>query len=326
MWRKILVTLILAAVWGFAGPVTAEDDYPSHPLTMIVPFPPGGSTDTIARIVAAGMRKSLGQPVVIDNVGGAAGSIGVGKLVRAPRDGYTFGIGNLTTHVINGAVYALPYDLQTDFQPLSLLERHWLMIVTRKNMPANDLKTLLAWLKSNPGKALVGTGGAGGISHLAGVLLEKQTHTRLQFVPYRGMGPAMQDLMTGQIDMIIDLATAALPQVKAGTTKAYAVTAEVRLAAAPNVPTVDEAGLPGFYVSAWHGLWAPKGVPQKAIDILKSAIADALADPSTRARLADVGAEVFPPEQQTPEALALLQKADIEKWWPIIKAAGIKPD
>jgi tripartite-type tricarboxylate transporter receptor subunit TctC len=291
---------------------------------MVVPYPAGGPTDTIGRIMAEGLRPTLGQPVIIENVGGASGSIGTGRVARAAPDGYTLGLGLWPTHVVNGAVFALPYDVLNDFQPVSLMVTNPLLIVARKSMPAKDLKELIAWIKANPDKATAGTGGAGGASHVAGVYLERETNTRFQFVSYRGLGPAMQDLVAGQIDILIDYAANSLPQVRAGNVKAFAVTAPGRLPAAPEIPTVDEAGLPRFYISAWHAFFVPKGTPQGVVTKLNRATQDALLDAGVRRRLMDLGQEIYPREQQTPEALAAFHRAEIDKWWPMLKAADIK--
>ena len=322
MKRLLLVfaALLLNAATAFA------QGFPSRPITIIVPFAAGGPTDVIARTLAQHMRISLGQSVVVENVAGANGNIGVGRVARAAPDGYTIGIGHWSTHVVNGAVYPLPYDLIKDFEPLSLIAINSYLIVAKNAVPANDLKGFIAWLKANPDKALEGTAGAGSPQHVSGVFFQSATGTRFQFVPYRGAAPALQALMGGEIDMIIDDPTSSLPQVRAGRIKAFAVTSKTRLAAAPDIPTVDEAGLPGFYFSRWHGLWAAKATPKEVVAKLNAAIVAALADPQVRAKLSDLGQEIFPREQQTPEALATLQKADIEKWWPIIKAAGIKAE
>jgi tripartite-type tricarboxylate transporter receptor subunit TctC len=318
--RKVfLASLGLAVVIANVGRAPAQT-YPSHPLTMIVPFPAGGPIDATARIVAEGMRASLGQPVIIENVSGASGSIGTGHVARAAPDGYTFGIGYLGTHVLNGAAYPLSYDLVNDLEPVALLVTNPLLIVARKTMPAKDLRELIAWLRANPGKASLGTSGVGGTSEVAGVFFQKQTGTQFQLVPYRGAAATMQDLLAGHIDLMMDFAANSLPQVRAGTIKAYAVTAPSRLPSAPDIPTVDEAGLPGFYISAWQGIWAPKATPRDIIGKLNAAVVATLAEPSVRSRLADLGQEIYPREQQTPEALGALQRAEIKKWWPIIKA------
>jgi tripartite-type tricarboxylate transporter receptor subunit TctC len=259
-------------------------------------------------------------------VTGAGGSIAVGRVARAAPDGYTLGIGQWTTHVVNGAIYALAYDLLNDFEPISLIARFPQLIVAKNATPANDLKGLIAWLRANPDKVSAGTAGAGSPQHVGGVLFQNMTATRFHFVPYRGGAPAMQDLVAGQIDMMIDTPTNSLPHVRAGKIKAYAVTAKTRSEAAPDIPTVDEAGLPEFYLSIWSALWAPKGTPKDVIGTLNAAVVTALADPAVRQRFADLGQEIFPREQQTPGALYAHHKAEIEKWWPIIKAAGIKAE
>ena len=299
---------------------------PRGRVTMVVPYAPGGPTDTIARIMAEHMRGSLGQPVIIENVSGAGGSIGVARVARATPDGYTLSVGNLSSHVMNGAVYALPYDLIADFAPVSLLSFQPMLIVARKSLPADDLRGLVAWLKANAGNATVGIQGVGTAGHVFAVFFQKEIGTPLALVPYRGAGPAMQDLLAGQIDCMIDTPTNSLPQVRGGTIKAYAVTTESRLASAPDIPTVDEAGLAGFHFSFWQALWAPKGTPAPVMDKLNAAVAASLADPAIRQRFAEQGQEVPAVAQQTPQALAAYHKAEIEKWWPIVKGANIKAE
>lgn len=323
--QKSLLALLATAVLGLPAAATAQL-YPSRPITMIVPFAAGGPTDTIGRIIAEGMRGSLGQPVIIENITGAAGTLAVGRAVRAAPDGYTLSLGAWPTHVVNGAVYALPYDLLKDFEPVALVANNPELIIAKNTLPVSNLRELIAWLKANPDKASASSSGLGSASHISGLLFQKLTNTRFAFVPYRGAGPAMQDLLAGQIDLMIDQASNSLPHLRAGDIKAYAVTAETRLASAPDIPTVDEAGLPEFHVSIWHGLWAPKGTPNAIIQKLNSAVMVALATPAIRQRLADLGQEIPAREQQSPEALATFQRAEIEKWWPIIKAAGIKPE
>jgi tripartite-type tricarboxylate transporter receptor subunit TctC len=321
---QMRLILILAAAFGSIAPHGAvAQTYPSRPVTMIVPFPAGGPTDAVGRIVAAGLQAALHQPVVVENIPGAAGSLGTGVAARAKPDGYTLALGNSVTHVVNGAVYPLSYDVVTAFAPIALLVNDTTIVVSKKAVPADNLHDLIGWLKAKPG-ALVGTGGIGTGSHVGGLLFAKLAGVQLQFVPYRGLGPAIQDLVTGQIDIVMSLPANALPQIRAGSIKAFAVAAKKRLAAAPDIPTVDEAGLPGFYHSNWHALFAPKGTPKQIVDRLNDAAATALADPAVRQRLNNLGEETFPREEQTPAALAAFQKTEIETRWPILKAAGIK--
>jgi tripartite-type tricarboxylate transporter receptor subunit TctC len=311
---------------AFAGVAVAQP-YPSRPVTLIVPFGAGGPVDTLARSLSEAMRVSLGQPVIIENVTGASGTIGVARAVRAAPDGYTVSIGNWPSHIVNGAIYALPYDILKDFEPVARLPSNPYVIVARKDLPATDLNALVAWLKANPDKAVQGTAGPGSGHHVSGVYFQSVTGTRFQFVPYRaGSSEIMRDLVAGHIDLTFDQAITALPHVRNGAVKAYAVTSSSRLAAAPDIPSVDEAGAPGVYISTWYGLWVPKGTPQEVIRKLTAAAMDALADPAVRARLAGLGQEIPPREQQTAEALAAHQKAEIEKWWPLIKGANIKAE
>jgi len=321
--RTLLTVLVIACAMIAEA---AAQVYPSRPVTLVVPFAAGGSSDTIGRIMADGMRGPLGQSVVIENIGGAAGNIGVGRVARATPDGYTLILGSWPTHVLNAAITALPYDPVTDFEPVSLIAAQPLLVIAKKSLPPQDLKELIAWLKASGDKATQATSGIGGASHVSGLFFQQATGTRYQFVPYRGGGPAMQDLLAGQIDMMIDLAASATPQVRAGTVKAYAVTAASRIAAAPDVPTVGEAGLPDFRVASWHAIWAPKATPAAIVDKLNAAVVEALADPTVRKRLGDIGQEIYPREQQTPQALTSFHKAEIEKWWPLVKAANIKAE
>jgi tripartite-type tricarboxylate transporter receptor subunit TctC len=320
---KSIVGLACAVSFAWIGAAHAQP-YPSRPITMVVPFAAGGPTDTLARIIGERMRQALGQTIIIENTTGAAGSIAVGRVVRSAPDGYTLGIGHWSTHVVNGAIYPLAYDLLKDLDPVALLPSNPQLIVATNGVPAKDLKELVAWVKANQSKVSAGTAGAGSASHVGGLYFEKFTDTQLTFVPYRGTGPAMLDLMAGQINLMLDQSSNSLPQVREGKIRAFAVTANKRLASAPDIPTVDEAGLPGFYISVWHGLWVPHGTPKEAIEKLTAAVQEALADPAVQKRLAELGQETPPREQQTPEGLGALQKAEIEKWWPIIKAANVK--
>jgi tripartite-type tricarboxylate transporter receptor subunit TctC len=279
------------------------------------------------RTLTEAMRRSLGQPLIIENVTGASGTLGVTRAVHAPADGYTVSVGNWPTHVINGAIYPLSFDLLKDFNPVARLSSNPYVIVGRKDLPARDLKGLIAWLKANPNKATEGTAGPGGGQHVAGVYFQKVTGTEFQFVPYRaGSVDVLRDLIAGHIDLTFDQAITALPHVRNGALMAYAVTSATRIGSAPDIPSVDEAGAPGLYISTWIGLWVPAGTPADAIQKLSKAAMDALADPAVRQRLAELGQEVPPPEQQTAAALGAYHKAEIEKWWPLIKAANIKPD
>ena len=322
--RTFLQLAAGAAAMPALSPLAWAQAYPSRPITMIVPFPPGGLTDVVGRILAEGMRTSLGQSVVIENIGGATGSIGTGRVARAAPDGYTLVVGIWNTHVANAVTYALQYDVVEDFEPVALLADAPLLILANKAIPANDLKEFIAWLKANPNQSSMGTVGAGSPVHLLGLLLQQQTGARFGLVAYRGAGPMIQDLVAEHIDMAIANPATSLPQVRAGNLKAFAVTAQNRLAVAPDIPSVDEAGLPGLHFSLWAGLFAPKGTPKQIIGQLNAAAVSTFADPTVRQKLVGQGFEIPPRERQTPEALGAYQKAEIGKWWPIIKAAGIK--
>jgi tripartite-type tricarboxylate transporter receptor subunit TctC len=322
-----MLKVLLVALVSIAGvrDVSAQA-YPSKPITIVVPFAAGGPSDALARILGDRMKATLGQAFVIENVTGAGGSIGVGRAVRAPADGYTISFGHLGTHVANQAIYPLPYDMLADLDPVVLLPSNPMVMVSRNSLPAKSLQELLTWLKANPDKATAGTAGAGSGSHIGGVYLQNLTGLRLQFVPYRGTAPALTDLVAGQIDIIVDQASNSMQQIRTGNIRAYAITDRKRLSAAPDIPTVDEAGLPGFYMTLWNGLWVPKGTPKEAVNKLNAAVVEALADPAVKQRLVDLGLEIPERDQLTPEALAAWHKAEAGKWWPIIKAANIKPE
>jgi len=318
--KKLIVAfaLTLAAI----APAAAQP-FPSRPITLIVPFPPGGSTDTAARIMAERMRPILGQPIVIENVGGAGGSIGVGRVARAPADGYTIDIGQWDTHV-GSIIYKLNYDLEKDFEPIGLISNNPQLMVAKKNLAANNLNELVALMKKDPGKVTFVNQNAA--ANVSGILMQQLTKTEVTFIPYRGAGPAMTDLVSGQVDLLVVQGAVALPQVRAGTIKAIANLSPQRSASMADIPTSDETGVPGLYMSGWFGFWAPKGTPKEVIGTLNKAMREALADPAIKARFSELGLDVAAPAQQTPEGLAAFQKAEIEKWWPIIKGAGIKAE
>jgi tripartite-type tricarboxylate transporter receptor subunit TctC len=320
MRRSVLVALVTLLAFGGAR----ADNFPSHPITLVVPFSAGGPTDAMARILAEHMRTTLGQNLVIENVTGAGGSLGVGRVVRAAPDGYTVSIGHLGTHVANGAIYKLGYDLVTDLEPVVLLPSNPMIIVSKRAVPAKSLKELLAWLKSRPTPPTAGTAGAGSASHIAGLNFESATGIKLQYVPYRGTAPALTDLVAGQIDVIVDQLSNSIAQVRAGTIRAYAVTDDKRVESALDIPTTDEAGLPGFHMTLWSGLWVPKGTPKDIVSKLNAAAVDALNDPAVRKKFEDLGLQMPPAEKLSPEALGAWQKAEIAKWWPMIKAADVK--
>jgi tripartite-type tricarboxylate transporter receptor subunit TctC len=321
--RRLVVAVL--AVLAFTGVAFAQN-YPSHPITIIVPFSAGGPSDAMARILAERMKTSLGETILIENVTGAGGSIGVGRAVRSAADGYTISFGHLGTHVANGAIYKLGYDLVGDLEPVALLPSNPMIIVSKNAVPAKSLKELLEWLKSRPTPPTAGTAGAGSGSHIAGLYFENLAGIKLQYVPYRGTAPALNDLVAGQIDIIVDQTSNSISQVRAGNIRAYAVTDDKRVASAPEVPTVDEAGLPGFHMTLWSGLWVPRGTPKEIVARLNTATVEALNDPAVRKQLENLGLQMPPKDQLSPQALGDWQKAEIEKWWPIIKKAGIKAE
>jgi tripartite-type tricarboxylate transporter receptor subunit TctC len=322
---NLLAVLSLVALLGCVFGTSAQV-YPTRPITAIVGYAAGGPTDTLARILVEPMKVSLGQPIVIENVTGAGGSIGAGRVARAAPDGYTISIGDLSTHVFNGAIYTLSYDVVKDFQPVALLPSSPSVILAKNTLPAKSLTDLVGWLKTNQGKASIGIAGIGSPSHVSSVRLQSVTGTSAQLVPYRGAAPMMQALVAGEVDVGVNQASNSLSFVRAGKVTAYAVTTKTRLAAAPEIPTVDEAGLPGFYVSVWRGMWTPRGTSREVVVKLNSAVVDALSDATLRKRLNEMGEDIPTRDQQTPQALGAFQKAEIDRWWPIIKAAGIKPE
>ncbi len=321
--KLISVAAALAVAVGCAGEAQAQA-YPSHPLTIIVPFPAGGPTDTLARILSEPMRTALGQPVIIENVTGAGASIGVARAAQAAPDGYTLSLGNWTSHVGAGAMYPAVHDALLELQPVARISATPLMIVGKNDLPPKNAKELIAWLKANPGKASAATVGAGSGAHICLIYFQQKTGTSFQLVPYRGGAPVMQDLVAGQIDMFCAEASQTLSFLRSGKIRAYAVMSKERWPSAPDVPTMDEVGAPGMYISFWNGLWVPKGTPADVVSRLDAAVVETLADPAVRQRLTDLGHVIATREEQTPQGLASFHKAEIEKWWPIIKAANIK--
>jgi tripartite-type tricarboxylate transporter receptor subunit TctC len=323
MRKAVLVALFALLV--FCGSAVA-DNYPSRPITIVVPFAAGGPSDAMSRILAERMKQSLGQPLLIENTTGAGGSIGVARVVHAAPDGYTVGFGHLGTHVANGAIYKLNYDLVADLEPVVLLPSNPMIIVSKNAVPAKTLPELIGWLKSRPEPAAAGTAGAGSGSHIAGLYFESTTGVKLQYVPYRGTGPAMNDLVAGQIDIIVDQLSNSINQVRAGTIRGYAVTDDKRAESAPEIPTTDEAGVPGLHMTLWSGLWVPKGTPKEIVAKLNAAAIEALNDSNVRKALENLGLQMPPAEKLSPESLGDWQKAEIAKWWPMIKAAHVSVD
>jgi len=319
---RLLVALLCAIALQVSA--AAAQDYPSRPITIIVPFPAGGPTDTLARILGDRMKDSLGQSLIVENVTGAGATIGVGRAVQAAADGHTLILGNWTSHVGAPALYPVQWNVLTDLEPVARLSVSSLMIVGKTALPANNAKELIAWLKDNPDKASAASVGAGSGAHICGLYFQDKTGTRFQFVPYRGGAPAMQDLVAGQIDLMCAEASQTLSHVRAGKMKAFAVMSKTRFPALPDVPTMEEVGVSGMDISFWHGLWAPKGTSRNVVAKLNDAVVTAFADAGVRQRIADLGQAIPPREQLTPEALAAFHKAEVDKWWPIIKAANIK--
>ena len=321
MRRAVLAAFV--ALLTFGGDAVA-DNFPSHPITVVVPFSAGGPSDAMMRILAERMRTTLGETILIENVTGAGGSLGVGRVVRSAPDGYTVGFGHLGTNVANGAIYKLGYDLVTDLEPVVLLPSNPMVIVSNNAVPAKSLKELLEWLKARATPPTAGTAGAGSGSHIAGLYFESVTGIKLQFVPYRGTAPALTDLVAGQIDVIVDQTSNSIAQIRAGTIRPYAVTDDKRVEQAADIPTTDEAGLPGFHMTLWSGLWVPKGTPKDIVAKLNAAVVDALNDPDVRKKFEALGLRMPPKDQLSPEALGAWQKAEIAKWWPMIRAANVK--
>lgn len=319
--------LIFALAVSFAAPPTATaQSYPSKPVVIVVPFSAGGPTDVFARILAERMRKTLGQPILVENTTGAGGTIATGRVVRAAPDGYMVSIGHWGTHVVNGAFYTLPFNVLTDFEPVAMIATNPQVIVSKPAVPARNLKELITWIGANPDKVLAGNGGIGASSHMGAVYFESAIGAKLRHVPYKGGAPALQALLGGEVDIYVTQVATITGQLQSGKIRAYAVTAKTRQAAAPDIPTVDEAGLPGFHTAVWHGIWLPKGTPREIVMKLNAAVVEALADNTVRARFIDLGQEIPAREQQTPEALFAHHKAEVDKWWPLIKAAGIKAE
>jgi tripartite-type tricarboxylate transporter receptor subunit TctC len=322
---RLLLAAALAASIGAVEHAIA-DTFPSRPITIVVPYPAGGVTDALVRLLGDRMKDTLGQPIVIENQSGGAGTIGVGRVTRAAPDGYTLVLGNVETTVLAAKTMTIPYDVVADLEPVALLPSYPFLLVTTNDVPAKDLKDLAAWIKASPQMVLQGVVGAGTMQQLCGLFLQKTLAAKWQFIPYRGGTPAMQDMLAGQINFMCTATGSFLPLVRNGQIRAYAITAKQRMESAPEIPTVDEAGLPGLYASVWNALWAPKDTPKDIIAKLNAAVAQAMAEPTIRNRIVEIGLDMPAPDQRTPDALRALQKTDIEKWWPIIEEAGLKAE
>ena len=310
---SIAFAFLVTSIFG-----AAAQTYPSRPVTFVVALPAGGAVDALMRVLADHMKGTLDQPVIIENIGGAGGTIAIARIVRSAPDGYTIGMGTLGQYVISGAVYTLPFDMLADLTPVALLPNVPYWMTARKTLPANSLKELVDWLKANPDKGTASSTGTASIARFCGMAFEGATGTKLQYVPYRGGAPALNDLVAGQIDLNCDLAANSLAQYRAGNIKAFAVMTKTRWSAAPQVPSVDEAGFPGLYFSTWHGFWAPKNTPADVVAKINAAANAAMADPVIRQRIADLGMDLPPADARTPAAFAAFHKAEIEKWYPIV--------
>jgi tripartite-type tricarboxylate transporter receptor subunit TctC len=320
---------LMIGVWTAAVSVVSTANaqpWPARPITMVVPFSAGGPTDTLARLMSEPMRRFLGQPIIVENVTGAGGSVGVARVARAAADGYTLSIGHWGTHVVNGAYYNLSFDLLKDLAPVAQIASNPQLVVTKNAVPAKSMKELVAWVRANQDKVQFATGGVGGASHVAGIYLLNRIGAKTEFVPYRGGAPAMQALLSGEADIYVTQIGGVVPHVRSGRLRAYMVTAKTRQAAAPDIPTADEAGMPGLYISVWHGIWAPGATPRDVIAKLNAAVVETLTDVTVRTRFADLGQDIPPRAEQTTQALAAFHKEEIDKWYPLIRGAGIKAE
>jgi tripartite-type tricarboxylate transporter receptor subunit TctC len=321
--KAIGTLLLLLSPWSTSSSVGQQ--YPTRPIIVIVPLPAGGGTDVVARIVTERMAKTLGQPLVVENIPAVAGTIGVSRLAQAAPDGQTIAIGDQTSFVVSSAVYKVSYDVLGDFEPISLLSTSPVLLVGSRTVPAADLSELIAWLRANPEKATMATFGRGSGPHISGLAFQNLTGTRLRAVPYRGLVLALPDVMAGQVDLMLSELSNVISHVRKGTIRPYAVLADVRAAAAPEIPTIDQAGGPPLHVTTWRGIWAPKGTPAHVIAKIHAAVVEALGDADVRNRIAETGQEIVPRERQNPQALAAHHRAEMAKWAPMIKAAAIEP-